>query len=148
MKYVHTNIITDDWKRLSQFYINVFQCAVMPPPRDQKGEWLETCTGVKNAHLVGVHLRLPGYDADGPTLEIYQYAKNERGPEPIANRKGFGHIAFEMNNVQNVLEQVLINGGSKLGEIVTKVVTGLGTITLIYVKDPDGNIIELQKWDC
>ena len=147
MRYAHTNIITEDWKSLADFYIKVFQCKIIPPIRDQKGQWLDKATGVKDAHLKRVHLRLPGYDEKGPTLEIYQYAENIENPESVANRKGFGHIAFEVEDVQQVLNEVLKNGGSKLGAISQRKVENLGTITVIYVKDPDGNIIELQHWD-
>ena len=73
MKYVHTNIIARDWKLLADFYIKVFECKPVLPERDIKGDWLEKGTGVKNASLRGIHLLLPGFDNDGPTLEIFQY---------------------------------------------------------------------------
>lgn len=147
MKYVHTNIISEDWKTLANFYIKVFDCKPVPPARDQSGDWLDKCTGVENAHLKGMHLRLPGCGEDGPTLEIYSYAKMEENLATIPNRKGFGHIAFEVDNVAEVLENLLANGGSKQGEIISKKVEGVGYITLIYAKDPEGNIIEIQNWD-
>lgn len=37
-------------------------------------------------------------------------------------------------------------GGTLLGEIATSTVTGVGDLEVIYVRDPDGNIIELQTW--
>jgi hypothetical protein len=41
---------------------------------------------------------------------------------------------------------VLAAGGSKLGEIVTFDVPGVGSITWTYIRDPEDNIIELQSW--
>ena len=73
MKYVHTNIISKDWRKLADFYTTVFECVIVPPERNQSGDWLSKGTGVPNAHLRGAHLRLPGYGENGPTLEIYQY---------------------------------------------------------------------------
>ena len=73
----HTNIIASDWKLLASFYKNVFSCTEVPPQRNQSGKWLEDGTGVTNAHLEGVHLRLPGYGDKGPTLEIYSYSSME-----------------------------------------------------------------------
>lgn len=78
IRYAHTNIIAQDWKRLSQFYIQVFDCVPVPPVRDQSGEWLEAATGLSNAALKGTHLRLPGHGENGPTLEIYSYTVNAR----------------------------------------------------------------------
>jgi catechol 2,3-dioxygenase-like lactoylglutathione lyase family enzyme len=105
MKYVHTNIIAKNWRLLSDFYIKVFECKPLPPERNLKGDWLENGTGVKNASLQGVHLLLPGFDKDGPTLEIFQYQENEDKPNPVANREGFGHIAFLVDNVETVLKK-------------------------------------------
>ncbi len=147
MKYVHTNIISENWQKLADFYINVFDCQPVPPARDQSGNWLDKCTGVSNAHLKGMHLRLPGWGGNGPTLEIYSYGEMEDNLVTIPNRKGFGHIAFEVDDVAEVLENLLVNGGSKQGEITGKMVEGVGYITLIYAKDPEGNIIEIQNWD-
>lgn len=145
MKFVHTNIITRDWKRLAQFYIDVFQCEIVPPVRDQSGEWLSKGTGVENAHLKGVHLRLPGYGEYGPTLEIYTYEEVIDGGLAIANRSGFGHIAFEVDDVDLILNNIKNSGGSDLGGVVERQLEH-GRITFTYTRDPDGNIIELQHW--
>ena len=72
-EYVHTNLIARDWKRLVRFYSEVFGCEPKPPERDMSGAWLDQLTSLQNAHLSGVHLRLPGYGDDGPTLEIFSY---------------------------------------------------------------------------
>ena len=63
------------------------------------------------------------------------------------NRKGYGHLAFEVNDVAAILQKLLKNGGSKQGEISGKKVEGVGYITYTYAKDPEGNIIEIQNWD-
>jgi predicted enzyme related to lactoylglutathione lyase len=146
MKYVHTNIISKDWKALAGFYIQVFKCKLLLPQRDLSGDWLSKGTGVKDAHLKGAHLRLPGYGKKGPTLEIFEYDKMEDQASPLPNRKGFGHLAFEVEDVNKVLEQVLALGGKAYGSVATKSIEDLGTLTFVYVQDPEGNIIELQNW--
>jgi len=37
IKYVHTNLIANDWKSLSEFYVNVFDCEPIYPERDLSG---------------------------------------------------------------------------------------------------------------
>ncbi len=106
MKFVHTNIITDGWQRLSDFYIKVFNCKPLLPKRDQKGKWLDKLTGIQKAHLKGIHLVLPGHSKDSPTLEIYQYYQNKGIPLPESNTKGNGHIAFEVDDVRAKLADV------------------------------------------
>src|SRR6267378_516600 len=72
-KYVHTNLIARDCRGLVRFYSEVFGCEPKPSDRDMSGAWLDQLTSLQNAHLSGVHLRLPGYGDDGPTLEIFSY---------------------------------------------------------------------------
>lgn len=146
-RYAHTNIVCEDWERLSRFYQAVFECEPVPPVRDQSGEWLSRGTGVTNASLRGVHLRLPGHGPDGPTLEIYQYGRIERNLPPAANRKGLGHLAFLVDDVAAARARVLAHGGGELGAITHALVEGVGAITFVYMTDPEGNVLEIQHWD-
>jgi predicted enzyme related to lactoylglutathione lyase len=146
VKYVHTNLIAHDWRRLADFYRRLFGCLPVPPERDYKGEKLEAGTGLPGAHLTGVHLRLPGYGEDGPTLEIFHYDSLRSGCESAVNRPGFGHIAFSVEDVAAMREAVLQSGGKAVGEVVTLQVATGGRVTWCYVTDPEGNILELQSW--
>ena len=146
-KYKHTNIVARDWRKLAEFYQAVFGCVLVPPARDLSGEWLEKGTGVSGARFEGAHLRLPGYGTDGPTLEIYQYSSSELRSPAAANREGIMHLAFEVDDVERAANEVLVNGGGKLGDIVTSKVDGVGVLTFVYLTDPEGNILELQSWE-
>jgi catechol 2,3-dioxygenase-like lactoylglutathione lyase family enzyme len=145
-KYAHTNLIARDWKRLVRFYKDVFGCEPKGPERDLSADWLDRVNSVPNARLCGVHLRLPGYGNDGPTLEIFSYDQVIERGLPKANECGFGHIAFGVENVDEALQAVIAAGGGVVGEIATGEVTGAGLIRLVYARDPEGNIVELQKW--
>ncbi|MEL7500374.1 MAG: VOC family protein [Planctomycetota bacterium] len=147
MKYAHTNIVCRDWKRLSEFYMNTFRCEVVPPVRRQSGDWLASGTGVKNASLKGVHLLLPGHGKDGPTLEIYQYDDLVDQAETVPNMRGLGHLAFEVDNVQATLAELLQNGGTRFGNVTTRHLESIGELTFVYCRDPEGNLIELQSWN-
>jgi predicted enzyme related to lactoylglutathione lyase len=145
-RFVHTNLIAQDWRKLAQFYEQVFGCTPVPPERKLAGKWLEDGTGVPDAEICGIHLRLPGYGDEGPTLEIYQYNHYEERPETAANRPGFGHIAFAVDDVEAAREAVIAAGGGTLGEVSSLEVPGAGRVTFVYLTDPEGNIIELQRW--
>jgi predicted enzyme related to lactoylglutathione lyase len=146
IRYVHTNIVALDWKSLSQFYIDVFGCAQVPPERHLSGGWIDRMTGIPGVIIDGVHLALPGYE-HGPTLEIFEYKPEgtAAGMKDI-DRPGFGHIAFHVDDVQAVLEDVLAHGGGQLGEVIVKDYAGLGRLTAVYARDPEGNLIEIQNW--
>ena len=145
-EYVHTNLIARDWKKLVRFYSEVFGCEPKPPQRDMSGAWLDQLTSLQNAHLSGVHLQLPGYRDDGPTLEIFSYNQLAEREPPSVNQCGFGHIAFAVDDVDEALQAVVAAGGSTGGNIVTTEVNGVGVLRVVYARDPEGNIVELQKW--
>ena len=145
-KFKHTNIVARDWQTLALFYKDVFSCIRVPPERHLSGDWLEKGTGVTEAKLSGIHLALPGQGDNAPTLEIYEYSQNEPKPAPVANREGFGHIAFEVDNVEEALAEVIKYGGATLGNVTSHEVEGVGVLSFIYVTDPEGNIVELQSW--
>jgi len=145
-KYAHTNLIARDWRRLVRFYSEVFGCVAKDPERDLSGAWLDQVTSLRNAHLCGVHLRLPGYGDDGPTLEIFSYEEMVEGQMPAANECGFAHIAFAVDDVDQALEAAIAAGGSTVGDVATTQVDGVGVLRVVYARDPEGNIDELQKW--
>src|SRR5947208_12887923 len=145
-KYVHTNLIARDWKRLVRFYSEVFGCEPKGPERDMSGAWLDQLTSLRNAHLSGVHLQLPGYGDDGPTLEIFSYNQLVEPELPSANQCRFGHIAFAVDDVDEALRAVIAAGGSTVGNTVTTEVDDVGVLRVVYARDPEGNIVELQKW--
>ncbi len=91
-------------------------------------------------------MSLPGFEESSPTLEIFQYENNENGVRPQANRKGFGHIAFRVDDVPAMLNRILQHGGSRVGELVETEVANVGILNFVFAKDIDGNIIELQQW--
>jgi predicted enzyme related to lactoylglutathione lyase len=145
-RFVHTNLIAQDWRRLARFYEQVFGCTPIPPERNLQGAWLEAATGVAGAQIQGIHLRLPGYGDNGPTLEIFQYTPARERQGSGINHPGFGHIAFAVHDVAATCDAVLAAGGRTVGEIVTRQIAGAGQITFAYVMDPEGNGIELQRW--
>jgi len=144
--YRHTSIVAADWRALATFYEDVFACVPVPPRRDLSGAWLARGTGVRDAQLSGVHLRLPGHGEGGPTLEIYGYSWSEPRPAVAANREGIAHIAFEVDDVVAATRMVLGRGGSLIGEVTQSEVPGVGMLTFVYAADPEGNIVELQSW--
>ena len=145
-KYVHTNLIAENWRALARFYQEVFDCVPVPPERNFQGETLEAGTGIPGVSLCGIHLRLPGYSEAGPTLEIFSYMPQAARSTTVVNRPGFSHIAFQVENVFLAREAILAAGGKPVGEVVTLTIATGAKVTWCYLADPEGNLIELQSW--
>jgi catechol 2,3-dioxygenase-like lactoylglutathione lyase family enzyme len=145
-RFGHTNLVARDWRRLANFYCDVFGCVPVPPERDLAGPWLDAATAVPGMRIQGVHLRLPGHGVSGPTLEIFSYAPLEASLTPAPNRPGFGHIAFQVPDVEAACAAIRQHGGGAVGSIAHTDIPGAGPITFAYMRDPEGNVIEVQRW--
>ena len=145
-RFAHVNLIAKDWRQLAHFYEQALGCVPVPPERKLHGKWLERATGVPGARIQGVHLRLPGFGDTGPSLEIFQYNQCLGTPPAGVNQRGLAHVAFAVDDVKAARNAVLAAGGSSVGELVTLPVSETRAVTFVYVRDPEGNIIELQKW--
>ena len=146
IKYVHTNIIARDWKKLSLFYQRVFGCKPLAPQRDLRGDWLNRLTGIHDAHIAGEHLVLPGYEDNLPTLEIFSYDNMQDNNSKTINKVGLAHLAFEVEDIEAVLQRIKQEGGEQLGETASAKYPNDITATFVYAKDIEGNILELQNW--
>lgn len=92
--------------------------------------------------LYSVWLHLP--DNQGPFLEIIEYARTVARGIPEVNEPGFGHLAIEVPNLNDTIENVLRSGGTLQGQVVN-----FGTDDhphlIVYARDPEGNILELEQ---
>jgi predicted enzyme related to lactoylglutathione lyase len=145
-RFGHVNVTARDWRRLALFYTEVFGCILVPPERDIRSADLDGATGLRDAHLTGAHLRLPGLGEGGPTIEIFTYDELEPQPDARVDRPGWGHIAFQVPDVPAALQAVTEAGGGRFGEVVTMQTRDGRRVTWVYATDPEGNIIELQAW--
>jgi catechol-2,3-dioxygenase len=48
--------------------------------------------------------------------------------------------------ILHVADRLSDRGGADLGSVITLDIPGEGSLTLIYMTDPEGNIVELQYW--
>jgi predicted enzyme related to lactoylglutathione lyase/TusA-related sulfurtransferase len=146
-RFAHVNLVAENLERLVAFYVDAFGCArgverVYETPEQTAA--LARGLGVGGLTLRGIHLVLPGHGADGPTLEVFQY--EPRLPRPAAgpNTPGFGHVAFLVDDVEAACARVVASGGSAVGEVVTVPYPTGGRLSWRYVRDPEGNFVELQ----
>jgi catechol 2,3-dioxygenase-like lactoylglutathione lyase family enzyme len=110
------------------------------------GSWVDRLTALKNAHIFGEHLALPGFGEGGPTLELFGYDAVLPRTVCAVNAAGFSHIAFAVDNVEETLRAVLERSGGRIGEVVHAYYPDGRKASFVYATDPEGNILELQSW--
>ena len=145
LRYAHTNLIARDARALIAFYRDVLGCESIGQTRDLSGDWLDRLTGIPGAHIAGEHLALPGCEGK-ITLEIFEYGEEELASRGIST-PGFGHIAFEVDDVARKLADVRARGGGQIGELVKVDYPDGRRGTFVYATDPEGNVVELQSWE-
>ena len=142
MKFGHINLVARDLDLIVSFYVAVFGCVERGERRRLAGAQFDKGNGLLECEIFAARLSLPG--VDGLFLEIFEYkARVDRGA-PAVNAPGFGHLSFDVPDIEAALEAALTAGGTRLGEI-----TNLGSESApclcVYLRDPEGNILELEQ---
>lgn len=136
IRFIHVNLISKDWKKLSNFYQTVFGAVPTGALRDYKDAWISNLVGVKDARIVGQHVALPGYSVGGPTFEIFTYGTQaKQGPLHFGDL-GTVCTGFETKDLSATLKAAVDAGG----KVIRSEENAFGLI-----QDPDGNLIQLKK---
>ncbi|WP_150526623.1 VOC family protein [Roseibium sediminis] len=142
MKLLHICLVARDSEALAAFYQTVFTCKIKREAKVIPAELVERGTEVKNSDVTSIWLSFS--DCDRPFLEILEF---DTQPEPkltAVNTPGFGHLSFQVDDIASTLESILANGGSQIGELTT-LKAGDTDIKILFVRDPEGNILELEE---
>jgi lactoylglutathione lyase len=78
--------------------------------------------------------------ADGFVLELFQFNTNEPAVEPVWNRPGYHHICLKVKDIFEIHKKMAADGVEFYFEPRPKGNSG----HWVFLKDPDGNMIELQ----
>ncbi len=140
----HVCINVDDYEKMAKFYLDVFGGELIPPERHLEGEWFENIAGFKGAELKGLCVMT---DA-GLLLELFKWVNQKPAGEKTLDTAGIAHVAFIVDDVQATYDKFIACGGSKAGEVTKHYYPSRGrTLTAVYCKDPEGNFVEIQRWD-
>ncbi len=142
-KLLHVNINAKDWKKVAAFYEEVFGCTRILPEKAIAGDYAKQLTGLDGADIGGITLAFPD-DPDGCQLEIFQYNIQDDTAPGTINMTGLGHIAIDVEDIEVTTEKLLAAGGSFVGSQVHRTYADKPDLFIHYVKDCEGNIIELM----
>lgn len=123
-KMVYTGIRVTDLEKSIQFYTKVLGMEIVDR------------STVEAANGKVVDLRT---SPDGPYLELNYYEKGSDYDTPYFPGEGLDHLAFRVDDLGKAADEA-----SEAGHPVVLEVRGK-TSRWIYIKDPDGNYIELME---
>ena len=142
IKLLHVSVTARDATVLSGFYRDVFGYVDRRPPKRLSGDRVSRGNGLPNSDIFSIWLELP--DEHGPFLEILEFSQAADRRMPEVDGPGFAHLAFEVPDLKATVARVLKSGGRLQGKT-----TNFGTETephlIIYVRDPEGNLLELEQ---
>lgn len=141
-RLLHISLTARDAPLLAAFYSNVFGFSERRAPTVMSGPRVSRGNGLPGSNILSIWLNMA--DPTGPFLEILQYTLSVEAPRPAVNAPGFGHLAFAVDGLDERLARLIQAGGSMQGKI-----TDFGTpdrpSRIVYCRDPEGNILELEE---
>jgi catechol 2,3-dioxygenase-like lactoylglutathione lyase family enzyme len=106
-----------------------------------EGEFLDTVIGIPDSRAEIVMLRPPG---GGSLLELSSFVRPEHlpgSPSAMSNELGLRNVAFEVDDLQTVLDRLVVDGYRLVG--------GVGQYEdawrMAYVRGPEGIIVSLAE---
>lgn len=141
MRFDQVKILARDPEGLADFYKQALGCVTVVPLQDIEDDAVARAAGVPDADLKLMILRLPGRGEHGPVLELYSVSGKRPSEWPY--QPGQSQLAFEVDDLELAMGRVGGAGGNKLGDVVEWEAPSGATARFVYMRDPEGNIIDL-----
>ena len=135
--FSHCGITVSDFNKAVRFYWDVFRCplvGVADTPSDRVRDFFGVDADRPTCKIGWI--RVPG----GAVLEIFEFQPNQSSADILWNRVGLTHISFNVRNIQKWYDYLVRKGVECVGQPER---SPRGH-TFFFVKDFDGNLIELM----
>jgi catechol 2,3-dioxygenase-like lactoylglutathione lyase family enzyme len=137
-RFLHHGIVVSDLEKLESFYTSVL---------DMERAWKTTLEAAEVKGVLGVDsgLNAAMLEGDDYQIEIMEFNSNsneDTRPYISPSKIGAAHFAIEVEDLDTIFSEI-----KEKTEYINKpmVVEGLGGPKVIYIRDPDGNLIELVE---
>lgn len=137
----HTGFTVSDLKRASSFFRDVLGFAISPTTR-HSGPAVERMIGVPGAVIDIAFATCANH-----TIELICYVEqhSRRASDLRHCDTGFAHVAFEVDDIDNMAEAVLASGYRLFSEPQVVPAGPRKGGKNVYAQGPDGIVIELQQ---
>ena len=142
MRLAHINLVARNAETLAAFYVNVMKCDLLRELKMLSGNSVSRGNGLPNSEIRSIWLKFP--ELEKPFLELHEHKVTRHRDQPRVNEPGFGHLAFQIEDISRTLGNIIEAGGAQIGQI-----TDFGTrevpYLIAYARDPEGNVLELEQ---
>jgi catechol 2,3-dioxygenase-like lactoylglutathione lyase family enzyme len=135
----HVGVVVDDLAAAIQFFGEVG--LELQGEGSVEGRWVDRIVGLEGVRTEFAMMRTP--DGNG-RLELIKFhspptqGKNQHAP---ANTRGIRHVAFVVEDIDDVVTSLQAHGAELVGELVRYE----DVYRLCYVRGPEGVIVELAE---
>lgn len=141
-RFDHAAVTVSSTQAALEFYVGVLGMRVVEAhelPTDK----ISTAFGLPGASGRSTRLAAGGDEVLFDIMEM----TSDHGPAtpPSIARVGTGHVAFEVEDLDGMLEHVRAAGGRPFSEPVRFDLNDGGAVVVCFLRDPDGNIVELSE---
>jgi len=137
---LHVGLTVSDADRSVAFYRDGLGFAVLTE-RTAEGPWIEQVTGLEAVRVRIVHLHGHGYN-----LELLEYERPRGADRARAFQDaGSAHLCFHTDDIDAALERLLACGAERINDPQTVVGGPNDGGRVVYLRDPDGNAVELHQ---
>ncbi len=135
----HVAFATHDLNRLVTFYAALLGVEPQFSPRLRRSENYDRVTGLAAVDVLAAWVR-----GSNLALEFWQFANPQtvaRSDDRPVSELGYSHVAFEVDDLETAFARAVELGARPHGPP-----EDLGRARAAYLRDPDGNVIELLSW--
>ena len=139
-RFDHVGITVADLEEVTAFFVGLGLEADSPPMAIE-GEFLETVIGMPGSRTRIVMLRAPG---GGTAVELSSFTRPDHepgSPAAMANELGLRNVAFEVDDLQGVVDGLAADGYGLVGGVGEYE----GAWRMAYVRGPEGIIVSLAE---
>lgn len=135
----HVGIVVQDLEAAKGFFVDLGFTVMAEMPI--QGEWVERIIGLSGVSEDLAMLQAPDGQLNLELVKFHQPADPEGIRPSAANALGLRHLAFQVENVDELVETLKQKGHELVGEVQTYE----DMWRLCYVRGPEGIIIELAE---
>ncbi|WP_182200248.1 VOC family protein [Paraliobacillus salinarum] len=138
-KIDHVGVIVNDLPTAKDFFIDLGLEVL--GEAEVEGEWVERIIGLSDVKETVVMLGTPDGEATIELVKFHMPLDKKGIKESFANTLGIRHIAFSVEDIEEIVTKLKMKGAELFGEIQNY----KNTYKLCYIRGPEGIILELAE---